>query len=388
MIEKQEEFCPNWASPPGDTIADLIQERSWTQVQLAKRLGISKKHVNRLINGKVALTDDMAFRLATVLGSTEQFWLRREAQYRQQSARLIAKDRYRDWHDWLEEFPLDELKQAGILPKQRLSSASKTAFVEKLLMFFSIATPEQWKSNYVQKLAEIRRTQDFDSSIGALTAWLRQGEIQVESFKRDSNYDPQNVRYSSRKFKTAIHEIRKFTVCKPEEFQQKMQAHCLNAGVFLIIVPAIPKANISGAVRSTNRKCPSIQLSLSGQSNDRFWFSFFHEAAHVLLHAKEKEKIFLDDDNYSDSRNPLEVEANEFADKLLIPLRHRIELDELKTKHDTINFALKIGIHPGIVVGKLQKEGIIPDSHLNELKEQYKISIGNERFAEERLIKS
>ncbi len=57
MIEKQEEFCPNWASPPGDTIADLIQERSWTQVQLAKRLGISKKHVNRLINGKVALTE-------------------------------------------------------------------------------------------------------------------------------------------------------------------------------------------------------------------------------------------------------------------------------------------------------------------------------------------
>ena len=96
MIENQEEFNPDWASPPGDSIADVINEREWTQVQFANQLGISKKQLNRLILGEVELTNEMANRLAKVLGSTEQFWLRREAQYRKQLARLSAEDRYRN----------------------------------------------------------------------------------------------------------------------------------------------------------------------------------------------------------------------------------------------------------------------------------------------------
>lgn len=96
MIENQEEFNPDWASPPGDSIADVINERGWTQDQAANQLGVSKKQLNRLIRAEVELNNEMAIRLAKVLGSTEQFWLRREAQYRQQLARLSAEDRYRD----------------------------------------------------------------------------------------------------------------------------------------------------------------------------------------------------------------------------------------------------------------------------------------------------
>lgn len=96
MIENREKFDPDWASPPGDTIVDTINERGWTQVQVANQLGISRKHLNRLIRGEVALTDEMAIRLANVIGSTEQFWLRREARYRQQLARLSAGDRNRN----------------------------------------------------------------------------------------------------------------------------------------------------------------------------------------------------------------------------------------------------------------------------------------------------
>lgn len=99
MIEKQEKFNPDRASPPRDTITDTINKLGWTQVQLSERLGNSKKRLNRLIRGKVGLTDEMAFRLATVLGPTERFWLRREAQYRQSIARLCAEDRHRNWQD-------------------------------------------------------------------------------------------------------------------------------------------------------------------------------------------------------------------------------------------------------------------------------------------------
>lgn len=75
---------------------DLIDERNWTQAHLASRLGISKKHLKNIIKAKVALTNEMAFRLSAVLGSSVEFWMNREAQYRQQLARINSVDRYRD----------------------------------------------------------------------------------------------------------------------------------------------------------------------------------------------------------------------------------------------------------------------------------------------------
>ncbi|WP_124946647.1 helix-turn-helix transcriptional regulator, partial [Sulfurirhabdus autotrophica] len=63
-------FAPDWVSPPGDTVLDIIEERDWTQAELAQRLGYTTKHVNQLIKGKVPLTEDAAIRLERVVGST------------------------------------------------------------------------------------------------------------------------------------------------------------------------------------------------------------------------------------------------------------------------------------------------------------------------------
>ncbi|WP_201766141.1 helix-turn-helix transcriptional regulator [Verminephrobacter aporrectodeae] len=65
---------------------DLLEERGWTQQQLADRLGFSTKHVNQLIKGKVPLSEDAAIRLQSVLGARAGFWLTREAQYRERVA--------------------------------------------------------------------------------------------------------------------------------------------------------------------------------------------------------------------------------------------------------------------------------------------------------------
>ncbi len=370
MSNERTDFLPDWTSPPGDTVSDLMKERGWNQAQLSGRLGVSEKHLNRLIKGKVALTDEMAFRLATVLGSTEQFWLRRDAEFRQKMALSNSTIRYRDWHDWLREFPLPQLKKAGILSDLRLSSASKTKFVEELLTFFSIATPEQWHSNYRQMQARFRRTPEH-ANLGALTAWLRQGEKEVETILRDAYYGERHeLRYDEDKFRSALDEIRNLTTLTPEEFQRKMQVACENAGVILIFVPSIPKAKVSGVARWINRQCPIIQLSLLGKSNDRFWFSFFHEAAHILLHTEAKENIFLDDKHDSDCNSSLEKEANAFAENLLIPAEHQTVLREIRSRHDLMHFAREINIHPGIVVGRLQKEQMIPyGSRFNKLKE-------------------
>jgi HTH-type transcriptional regulator/antitoxin HigA len=76
-------FTPDWVSPPGDTILDLLEERGWKQAELAARTGYTTKHIGLLINGKASITDETAIRLERVIGSTARFWLAREGQYRE-----------------------------------------------------------------------------------------------------------------------------------------------------------------------------------------------------------------------------------------------------------------------------------------------------------------
>ncbi len=72
----------DWISPPGHTIADLLEERNWTQTELAELMGVSHRHVSELLTGKAAISEANAIKLARVLGSTVGFWLNREAGYR------------------------------------------------------------------------------------------------------------------------------------------------------------------------------------------------------------------------------------------------------------------------------------------------------------------
>jgi HTH-type transcriptional regulator/antitoxin HigA len=111
-----------------------------------------------------------------------------------------------------------------------------------------------------------------------------------------------------------------------------------------------------------------IQLSWYGKQNDRFWFTFFHEAAHILLH--DKKDIFLDDSGNGDRlESQQEDEANAWAREFLIPSEYDAELCTLRSREDVIVFAERLGIHAGIVVGRLQYDkGIEHNSKLNTLK--------------------
>ena len=88
MTDLDTPFRPDWVSPPGDTILDLFEERGWTQANLAARLGFSQMHVSQLIEGEVPLTEETALRLGQVLGAGVDFWLTREARYRERDVRL------------------------------------------------------------------------------------------------------------------------------------------------------------------------------------------------------------------------------------------------------------------------------------------------------------
>jgi HTH-type transcriptional regulator / antitoxin HigA len=88
MTKTADPFTPDWASPPGETITDLLEERDWTQAQLADRLGSTEEQVQQLIDGEIAISEETAEKLADILGSTADFWLRLEAIYRAQLVKI------------------------------------------------------------------------------------------------------------------------------------------------------------------------------------------------------------------------------------------------------------------------------------------------------------
>jgi HTH-type transcriptional regulator/antitoxin HigA len=171
--------------------------------------------------------------------------------------------------------------------------------------------------------------------------------------------------------------IRGLTCEAPEVFERQLREQLHAAGVLLVLVPAIPRTRVSGVARWLGPSRPLIQLSLYGKTNDKFWFTFFHEAAHVLLHAKsaeDKKSVFLDDSNASHSQDPKEQEANQWAGDWLIPRQHAQALPNLRSKESVIDFARHIGVHPGIVVGRLQHDGHIEPSWMNQLKQSFRFT--------------
>lgn len=372
MTEQSAPFAPDWVLPPGESILDIADERGWTQAELAQRLGYSEKHISQLINGKVPLTVEAAQRLERVLGSSVDFWLRLEANYQKHKALLAAVAQHTAWVTWLDELPIKELMACRAIPKQRVSKQTKPGLVEACLRFFGVASPDDWRAHYGGMQVAFRRSRTEQSDVGAISAWLRLGEQAAEKLE--------TPKYDKLHFEQALQAIRALTCEPPEIFQAQMQQLLHEAGVRLIVVPAIPRAHVSGVARWLSPTRPLIQLSLYGKTNDKFWFSFFHEAAHILLHAtsqEDKKFIFLDDLNTTPSTEAYEHEANQWAGNWLIPQAHIEELAGLRDKSAIIGFAQHIGVHPGIVLGRLQHEKLIPyATPLNALKQH--LSLTNE----------
>lgn len=363
MTDLDAPFAPDWVSPPGDTIADVLEERGWTQAQLARRLGYTEKHVSQFINGKASITEETASRLERVIGSTAGFWLRREALYRERQERQKFVMRCAGWTGWLDRLPLKELMAFEAIPRLRLVDKNKPALVESCLRFFGVASPDDWEAVYPGMQAQYRRSRAEQSDLGAIAAWLRLGEKQAEGYE--------GPKYDRARFERALKDIRALTLEPPQMFEPRMRRLLCEAGVALALVPAIPRAHVSGVARWLSPSRPLIQLSLYGKTNDRFWFTFFHEAAHILLHgtsAEDRKAVFLDDPDGTTSDDAREHEANQWAADFLIPARYAEALSGLKTKAAVSAFAQELYLHPGIVVGRMQHEKIILPSWMNDLK--------------------
>jgi len=87
MIEGSS-FQPQWCSPPGDTISDLLRKKQITLAEFARLMHASSDWVYELTNGVAEIDQTVAVRLQVVLGLTSAFWVtRRKINLR---ARVVA----------------------------------------------------------------------------------------------------------------------------------------------------------------------------------------------------------------------------------------------------------------------------------------------------------
>lgn len=354
-------FSPNWVSPPGETIDDLLKERGITTADLAGRLGMAGTEVDELIAGRKELNFSVAHKLEAVFGGSAEFWLAREQQYRQGLRQLSARSTVSGTRedDWLSDLPIKDMVRFGWIP----ATATRMEAERVCLEFFGLPSIDAWRAAYrqVQEVAAFRTSPSFESQPGAVAAWLRQGEL----FAQDIVCMPWNPE----RFRSKLTNSRALTRLKnPQAFVPELTSACAECGVATVIVRPPAGCRASGATRFLSTEKALLLLSFRYLSDDHFWFTFFHEAAHLLLHGKDR--LFLEGASTVSSEQ--EQEANRFAADLLIPPESRSELMALG--HDSRNvlrFARQVGVSPGIVVGQLQHLGIIKRSQLNSLKRRF-----------------
>lgn len=352
-------YLPDSVSPPGETLEEVLDERGMTQAELAERTGRSKKTINEIVQGKAALTPDMALLLERVLSIPAQFWLTREQQYREFVARQQDEVLLATHGNWLNEIPLQALVEAEWITA-RDSVASQ---VREALGFYGIASPAQ----YAALAVNFRRTKAFQSDHDAIVAWLRQGERLAQAISCAA--------FNEQAFRVTLGEVRRLTSAPFAEARASLRHYCATAGVAVVIVPELPQTRVCGAARWLSPTKALIQLSLRYKTDDQFWFTFFHEAGHLLIHGKRD--AFLDEEEHADDER--EREANRFAMDLLIPpdtlQRFYAQRGQRHISREMVEtFAQEIGIAPGIVVGRLQYEQVLPRTHLNGLKRHLEAS--------------
>lgn len=352
-------FAPDWASPPGDTISDMLTRRGIDCSEFSTLIGRPRQFVASLLSGAAELTPDIADLLEKVLGAKSKFWTNRELGFSAQ-VETAAKDAEAEIPEWLRLLPISSMRQLGWIPPSGRSDVLKAA---ACFRFFGVTRFTEWQDRYSKVLDSVayKHTEAHVSHPLSLAAWLRQAEIQSASVKC--------ARWNKPRFTEALSEILPLTRQKsPSSFLPRLVEICAASGVAVVLVKTPTGCHATAATRFLNLEKAMIVLSCRHLSDDHFWFAFFHEAGHLILH--DSTQLFIEMENTDENR--FEDEANAFAARCIIPLEHQPELRSMRTTVESIiKFARRVGVSPGIVVGQLQHSGRLKHSYLNSLKRRY-----------------
>ncbi len=352
-------FEPDYTVSPGEVLEETLEARGIKKGDFASRCDLSSKTISLIISGKAPVTPETAIMFERVLGVSSLIWLGLESEFSLNKARQEQEKTIVQKIINLKRFPLKELASKGFITETN----NKLQTAMDLLNFFAVGSFEALENQINYYSARFRHSPAFKSTHEALSSWIRIAEIYADNIESPP--------YDRNTFIKALKEIREMTTNSPTECIPEIKRLLKESGVVLAIVPELKDVHLSGATKWLSKNKALMILSLRHKTNDHFWFSLFHEAAHILLHGKKE--IFIDEVKINNTLE--EHEANKFASDILISPKQYALLSGVRfTKELIVRFASQINIAPGIVIGRLQHDKNIPPSHMNGLKEKLDLS--------------
>ena len=347
---------------PGFYLKEYLLELQMTQEEFANRLGISGKQISLILSENASITADIAYKLSKLMGTSIEMWLNLQTKYDAYKVELEYASSFEKEKEVYKCIDKKFLIDLGVIDQKdnieiAIEKTRRASLVSSLTMHLNKDMVSYYRTS-IEKEETIKNIVCKNVWVSLATSLAKKQEV--------SNFNEKRLIEN-------IDEFRKMTTMDPSVFYPKMKKIMDSCGVSLVILPTLKNSNINGVVKWLDSNKVMMALNTRGASNDKFWFSFFHELKHVLQ--KEKRKTFIGEEQINENIEVvLEYDADYFAIETLIPTSKYNELkcyDENSIKM----FSKSINIHPGIVVGRLQKEGKTPYSKLNHLKEKYEIVI-------------
>lgn len=335
-----EETSLDWAVPPGRMLQRELDARAISQAQLAARTGLSTKHVNLVIKGNASLSPDMAVTLEQVLGTPAEIWLNLEAAYQAHEVREQRRQSLAGFADWASKFPRAVLVERGVISK----GDDGQTVVQKLLAFFTVASPSAFEKTWLEPQASYKRSQLHAIDPWLTALWLRLAEVEAEALLAEA------PSYDAARLQKVAAKIPSLTVEDIGDAFNHAQRLLLSAGTALVFVPEIKTTRICGVSRWTNGQ-PMIAVTSRYRTFDSFWFTLLHEIGHVLLHPKRGTYIDYTG-KAQDNEDSQETAANNFAEDTLIPRSARADVVAADTPRAVTQLAARLGVSAGVVAGQ------------------------------------
>ncbi len=351
-------YEPTELVPPGETLAEWLDREDMTQAEFARRTSLTAKHINQVVKGGVGISPEVALAFERVTSIPARYWTQLDANYQTAKQRVLEAEALREHVDLVDRFPLKELERKGCIERK----TRKIDKLRELLRFFAVADADALEEVWLRP-ALYRRSTAFEADEGALASWLRLAGLEASDVKTKP--------FDAAACRVAIEEIRALSTLPGIQWLEPLKKSCASVGIALVVLKELPKCRVNGATRWLSPDKAMVVLSLRHRRNDIFWFTLFHELCHILRHSKKETFV---DTKGSGIAKELEDEADAFASRVLIPSRLAWELGELSTAGDVVTFANTIGVAPGIVVGRMQHEKLIPHSQWTSLIVRYRFA--------------
>lgn len=348
MVTKINEYRPESVTHPGLTLTEKLNELDMGNKEFSVRVGKPEKTITAVTKCTSSITPEMAVKFEDVLDIPASFWLSRQRRYDEYKARLKRNEEIKNAIEWSKGFPYSAMAKFGWVPVTRKNEEK----VEALFDFFGVSDHNAWEAYYYKQELKVsfRISLAHTNESKAVSAWLRAGQSAAQTISA-----PQ---YNSSLLKESIKEIKDLMAKHPDDFFKTLVQICLKSGVKVVYTPCLPKAPIHGSTRWLGDN-PLIQLSARYKTNDRFWFTFFHELGHILLHGKKY--ISIENIDYIDQDVDKEKEADDFAIKHTFSKEQEKEVIEAAplSSDDIIKFARRFNTHPALIIGRFHNKKLV-----------------------------